>query len=611
MRLRCFVFSALLCVASQSANAEQRRRIYFLESLSPATPAAVRTIEAFKQRLSEKTSESFDIFIDYMELVRFPTQSHTDRTAQYLAGKYSEAPPDLLIALGRAALPFMTKYRDIIAPTVPTIMASVPLDDMKASNLQNVFWVGTEYNFSKTLDLARRLQPNARTLAVVGGGSRYDEQWLEKARSQLQPYVDQYTVKYIAGRTYEETLAAVSQLSKDSIVMMSFFFADGVGKSHVSPEVAASVATVSPAPVYSPISTNLGRGIVGGHMDSWEEEGAAAADVAFDILSGRDAPRQTTPVHLFRIDERQLKRWNLNSALLPPNSDLQFHQFDLWQQYRWQILGIIAVFLLQTLIITGLILERRRRLRAERDLYQRLLEVTHLNRTAVAGALSASFAHELNQPLAAIQSYADAAILYIKANPPDLAKVEEILGNIRKDDQRAANIIGHFRGLIKRRDAIEMQDFDLNDIIVDTMQIVGPEALKKGAQLSVQNPNGPLPVRGDHIQLQQVFMNLAMNGIDAMNDCDPGQRLMSIQIALIDEDAIEVSVADSGSGIPPDKLNMIFDAFYTTKEQGTGLGLSIARTIIETFGGRIWAENRPAGGAVFRFTLPLSRNAAE
>jgi signal transduction histidine kinase len=96
-----------------------------------------------------------------------------------------------------------------------------------------------------------------------------------------------------------------------------------------------------------------------------------------------------------------------------------------------------------------------------------------------------------------------------------------------------------------------------------------------------------------------------------MNDCDPGRRLMSIQIALIDEDAIEVSVADSGSGIPPDKLNMIFDAFYTTKEQGTGLGLSIARTIIETFGGRIWAENRPAGGAVFRFTLPLSRNAAE
>jgi signal transduction histidine kinase len=155
-----------------------------------------------------------------------------------------------------------------------------------------------------------------------------------------------------------------------------------------------------------------------------------------------------------------------------------------------------------------------------------------------------------------------------------------------------------------------MQDFDLNDIVVDTLQIVGPEALKKGIQLSAYNPNGPLPIRGDRIQLQQVFMNLAMNGIDAMKDCDSGQGLMSIKIALMEDNEVEVSVADSGSGIPPDKLDTIFDAFYTTKEQGTGLGLSIARTIIRASSGRIWAENCPGGGAVFRFTLPLARNTA-
>jgi signal transduction histidine kinase len=603
-----FVLLILFCVASQSVNAEQRRRIFFLESLSPVTPAAVRTIEAFKQRLREKTTENFDIYVDYMELVRFPSQAHADRTAQYLAGKYSEVAPDLVVALGRAAVPFMTKYRDAIAPNVPTIMASVPLHDIKTSGLHGVYWIGTEYNFSKTLDLARRLQPNARDIAVVGGGSRYDQQWLENARSELHAYVDQYKIKYIAGLPYEETLAEVSQLPKDSIVLMSFFFVDGSGQPRASPEVAERVAMASPAPVYSPISTNLGRGIVGGYLDSWEDEGAAAADVAFEILSGRIPPGQSTPEHMFRVDERQIKRWNLSSARLPPGADVQFHQFDMWEQYRWQILGIIAVLLLQTAIITGLIFERRRRLRAERELYQRLLEITHLNRTAVAGALSASIAHELNQPLAAIQSYADAAILYVKASPPNLAKVEEILGNIRKDDQRAADIIRHFRGLVKRRDAIEMQEFDLNDIIVDTMQVVGPEALKKGVQLKVHNPNGPLPVRGDHIQLQQVFMNLAMNGIDAMDNCNDGQRLMSIKIALMEEDEVEVSIADSGAGIPPDKLNMIFDAFYTTKDHGTGLGLSIARTIIETFRGRIWAENRPTGGAVFRLILPLSRD---
>jgi signal transduction histidine kinase len=121
------------------------------------------------------------------------------------------------------------------------------------------------------------------------------------------------------------------------------------------------------------------------------------------------------------------------------------------------------------------------------------------------------------------------------------------------------------------------------------------------------NTGFPLPVRGDRIQVQQVLMNLAMNGIDAMHDCRPGEAEMLISTALVGGSAVRVSVADSGTGVPPDALNKIFDAFYTTKGHGTGLGLSIARTIVETYGGKIWAENRPGGGATFFFTMPLSK----
>ena len=283
MRSRILALLFLLCICCEPSNAAQRRRIYFLESLSPALPAAVRTIDAFNKQLGEKTTEQFEIFVDYMELVRLPSQAHLERTVQYLSGKYAEAPPDVLVTLGRAALPFIAKYRDAIAPNVPIILTSVPSADAKGSDLQNVFWVTTEYSFSKTLDLARRLQLDAHNLVVVGGASDYDRRWLDLARHELEPF---YTIKYVAGLPYKETLKAVSQLSKDTIVMMSFFFADGAGKPQVSPEVAGNVAKVSPAPVYSPISTNLGTGIVGGFMDSWEQEGAAAADVAFEILSG-------------------------------------------------------------------------------------------------------------------------------------------------------------------------------------------------------------------------------------------------------------------------------------------------------------------------------------
>ena len=140
-------------------------------------PAAVRTIDAFKKRLGEKTTEQFEIFVDYMEVVRLSSQAHRERTVHYLSGKYAEAPPDVLITLGRAALPFMAKYREAIAPNVPIILASVPSTDAKASDLQNVFWVTTEYSFSKTLDLAERLQPGARNLVIVGGASDYDRQY--------------------------------------------------------------------------------------------------------------------------------------------------------------------------------------------------------------------------------------------------------------------------------------------------------------------------------------------------------------------------------------------------------------------------------------------------
>ncbi len=296
-------------MSCQADAADQRRRIYFLESLSPALPAAVRTIDAFKKRLSETTSEQFEIFVDYMELVRLPGQAHIDRTVQYLSGKYAEARPDVVITLGRAALPFMAKHREAVAPHVPLVLVSVPSLDAKESRLDDVFWVNAEYSFSKTLELARQLQPEARHLVVVAGAGAYDQRWLNDARRELQPYSERYDTKYIIGRSHADTLKEVSRLSKDTIVIMSFFFVDGSGQTYSSAKVAADVARVSPAPVYSPISTNLGEGIVGGYMDSWEEQGIAAADVALQILTGKPPeaiPRENKPRQAYHLDARQL-----------------------------------------------------------------------------------------------------------------------------------------------------------------------------------------------------------------------------------------------------------------------------------------------------------------
>ena len=243
---------------------------------------------------------------------------------------------------------------------------------------------------------------------------------------------------------------------------------------------------------------------------------------------------------------------------------------------------------------------------AEAEQRRRLLEIAHLNRVAEATALSASIAHELNQPLAAILSNAEAAELCLERDPPNLDLVKEILADIRRDDQRAANVISHMRGLL-RKNEVKWQKTDVNDVVRVVRDIVGRQAIDLGVTLSTDQEQRTLPVLADPVHLQQVVLNLALNGFDAMLNRAPGERRMVLRTARVGKSTVEVSVLDSGTGIPTDKLECIFEPFFTTKGHGTGLGLSVARSIIETYGGRIWAENQSGGGAVVRFNLPLAR----
>ncbi len=339
--------------------------------------------------------------------------------------------------------------------------------------------------------------------------------------------------------------------------------------------------------------------------------GALSPELVLQMAAGASpAPAIAFATSRCIADAGALRRWSLDEGRLPEGCEIRFAERPFWREYPWQTFGALAVVLFEGALIAVLLVERRRRHAAELDLRRRLLEVEHLNRVASAGVLSASVAHELTQPLGAIQSYAEAAEVYLKADPPNVGRVETILASIRRDDERAMDIIRRLRGLFRKRTEIELQDFDLNDAIRTAVDILVPEATKRGVELSVNQSQVALPVRADPMQLQQVVLNLALNGMDAMQSCASGKRKMAIQSAFAGKSKVEVQVSDSGTGIPEDKLADIFEPFYTTKPQGTGLGLSISRAIIEAYGGKIWAENRPEGGATFRFTLPMAKAGA-
>jgi signal transduction histidine kinase len=193
----------------------------------------------------------------------------------------------------------------------------------------------------------------------------------------------------------------------------------------------------------------------------------------------------------------------------------------------------------------------------------------------------------------------------MKSPRPDIAELNEILGDIVRDDRRASEVIRRMKSLLTKA-PFELKSLDLNDIVRETFEFLSTLAVGRKVELVSGIAPDALPILGDRIQLQQVILNLVVNGIDAMKDTPNENRVISIQTSRVEKFA-ELSVSDCGPGIPEDKIKEVFEPFFTSKPGGMGMGLSIARAITEAHNGRIWAENEP-GGATFRIKLPISND---
>jgi PAS domain S-box-containing protein len=244
--------------------------------------------------------------------------------------------------------------------------------------------------------------------------------------------------------------------------------------------------------------------------------------------------------------------------------------------------------------------------RAALELQQHRSELAHLSRVTMMGELSGSMAHELNQPLTAILSNAQAALRYLAHESVDLDEVRGILRDIVDQDKRAGEVISRLRVLFKKGE-VQFQLLDLNEAIEDVLKLLHSDLVNHGVVVDEELTQGLPDVCGDRIQLQQVLINLIINGCDAMADTSSSERRLSVRTESANGNGVRIAVGDHGCGIAHDRLESVFEPFVTTKSQGMGLGLAVCRTIITAHGGRLWAENNPDAGACFFFMLPLQR----
>jgi signal transduction histidine kinase len=243
--------------------------------------------------------------------------------------------------------------------------------------------------------------------------------------------------------------------------------------------------------------------------------------------------------------------------------------------------------------------------RAEEALRQAQDDLARINRVTTLGELAASLAHELSQPISGTLTNANVGLRQLGRDKPELDEVRTVFSRIVRDSQRAADIIGRIRSQFKR-DAVSREFVDVNEIQRETVALLRDEAQRYNISVRTQLATDLPQIAGDRVQLQQVAMNLIINGIEAMKDVD-GIREMIIKSQRAENEQILVSVSDTGIGFPPQLAEKIFDPFFTTKPQGTGMGLRICRSIIDSHGGRLWAVDSPGRGATFHLSLPAAR----
>ncbi|MFM1989180.1 MAG: hypothetical protein RJA99_2137 [Pseudomonadota bacterium] len=580
-------------------------RIALLLGSDPGLLAMQQTDAALRATLLAAAPDGVVFVTDTLDTYRFDYRVLAPEFLALQRRKYANQPVDLLIGLGERAVDAVRAQREGLWPGVPVVLAGI--DEAGAERGRppdgavQAFW---RPDVDGTLALIERLQPRARRLIVAGGAAPIDAELADRvvalARQRGGWAVERWTDLPLDAlrRRLEDT-------GPDDAVFLTSMNRDAAGRPVFTAEAMRALADASRAPVYGMFGTLVGRGLAAGSVIDFEALGRHAGELAAALLRGEPVPTGTDATRsAIRCvaDLGLLARHGLSADALPEGCRTINPPRSLWTEYRGFVLTAGGVVAAQALTIGGLLVQRRRRRRAEADAGQRRLELARAMRFAAMGELTASIAHEINQPLGAILANADAAELMLRGGCATPEALREILADIRRDDLRAHEVIRRLRGLLENQQ-VAHEPVGLHAALREALAIVEPEARRRGVTLETALEAGDDALLGDPVQLQQVLINLAINAMDAMDDTPAAARRLSVATSA-DAAGLVLTVADRGTGVDPARCESAFESFWTTKPRGLGLGLPIVRAIVDAHGGAVSLAPREGGGTVATVRLP-------
>ena len=605
-------FVALLLAATPADASAAVRNVLILQSFERGFRAFDTFTESFQAELAARAPQPVTVTQFVVSPAGFAA-APDKASVEFLQSAFvNSSKPDLVVTVGGPAAAFARRHRQELFPDTPFLFSAVErrfLGDGPLADNETAVTVSIDYVV--LIEDILRLLPQTKTVFMVMGAGPLSQFWRSELERNFKQFQKRLTFVWSEALSYDEILLRTAKLPPDSAIL--YFsggtFADGGWQSEE--RAFKELSQRASAPLFGVHRVWLGMGIVGGNLLVTEDLGAVAAASTVRILKG-ESPATITVASRTQgppaFDARQLGKWRIDEARLPPGSVVPFRDPSLWQDYRREVLAAAAALMLQSVLIAGLVYQRHARRRAEAQSRKNLALAADVNRRATVSAMTGSIAHELSQPLNAIQHNAQAAEMLIGANRGTPEAMKEILVDIRTANVRASEIIERHRTMLKKQ-AVDRKPIDLHSIVLESVAFVDHDTKAKQVQIDVEMPSSACIVRGDRVLLQQVLVNVIMNAMDAMTATAPEKRRISVRHDVRQE-AVHLSIRDAGSGLSATVDSQVFEPFVTTKSNGIGIGLTIARAIVEAHRGTMEASNNPEGGATFTITLPCERTPA-
>jgi signal transduction histidine kinase len=613
---------------SAALSGDEPYRVLVLHSFRSSLPITVDWYAGIVRGFSSEPDLDVEVDSEAPDLKRFGsmgTAGLVDRQQinwllEFYRKNYQDRKPNLLMPTDTPALRFLLVHGEDLFPGVPIVFVDADRNFVAAQELPpNVTGVTGFLDITGTLELIQQVHPDTQRVAVIVGSSSYDEAIEREARQVIESYAGQLEFVWLRGMSVAEVVTALNALPEQTVALYLVQTGDRTGKQYVPRSMLQAFAAAAKVPVYGLWDTLLEHGILGGRLATIEEDGYRAAQLAVRILRG-EAPADLPVVDRLSnppiFDGGELVRWNIRGKRLPAGSQIRHRPASTWDDHRTGILVTAAVIVIQGIMIAALTLSRRRLRHAQnalRDESGRRREaetiaarlrgrLARFSKERSLGTMATSIAHEVNQPLIAIQNYAQAAGRRLKMNTLDASKLAELVTKIEGQAERAGAITQHVRALVNH-DEPDLRPMPICPLLQEVIRIMEPESEARGCHIAYEPAADLPPVLADALQVQLVLVNLLQNALHSVSACKGSEKLISVEVCELGDHEVQVSVTDRGEGVPPERVNDIFEPLYSGKAAGMGMGLAICRDIIDAHGGRIWYDPNSEGGAIFRFTL--------